>query len=69
MKRGAKVIAITDTQREKLLKLTNSSTVKARVAQCASVILLGGDGFANLQIAQALGIGRIQAACWPERYA
>jgi len=67
--RKAEVIELSDAQREKLVKLAQSSTTEVRLARRASIVLLAADGLSNRQIGEILGVGRIQAGRWRDRYA
>jgi transposase len=67
--RKASVIELDDAQREKLVKLAHSNTAEVRLARRASIVLLAADGLDNYRIGEILGIGRIQAGRWRERYA
>ena len=67
--RKAEVIELDDTQREKLVKLAQSNTTEVRLARRASIVLLAADGLSNRRIGEILGVGRIQAGRWRERYA
>jgi len=66
--RKAEVIELNDTQREKLVKLAHSNTTEVRLARRASIVLLAADGLSNRQIGEILGVGRIQAGRWRDRY-
>jgi transposase len=52
-----------------LVKLAHSNTTEVRLARRASIVLLAADGLDNHKIGEILGIGRIQAGRWRERYA
>ena len=67
--RKASAIELDDAQREKLVKLAHSSTTEVRLARRASIVLLAADGLDNYRIGEILGVGRIQAGRWRERYA
>jgi len=67
--RVASAIELDDAQREKLVKLAQSDTAEVRLARRAGIVLLAADGLDNYRIGEILGIGRIQAARWRERYA
>jgi len=67
--RTATEIVLTDQERAELMKLANSRLTSVRLAQRAGIVLLAGDGFQNKDIAQMLGIGRVQVSRWRDRYA
>lgn len=67
--RKATAIELDDAQREQLVKLAHSNTTEVRLAHRASIVLLAADGLDNYRIGEMLGIGRIQAGRWRERYA
>ena len=45
-----------------------SERISVRLAQRARIVLLAAQGLQNKDIAEQLGIGRVQAARWRERY-
>ncbi len=67
--RTASVIELSDEQRQQLQRWVRSSTVSVRLARRASIVLLAADGLDNHRIGEMLGVGRIQAGRWRERYA
>lgn len=67
--RTAIAVELDDAQRAKLVKLAQSNTTEVRLARRASIVLLAADGLDNHQIGELLGVGRIQAGRWRERYA
>jgi transposase len=67
--RLANMIELGDAQRDMLVKLAQSNTTEVRLARRASIVLLAADGLNNRQIAQIVGVGRIQVGRWRERYA
>ena len=67
--RVASAIELNDAQRRELMKLARSNTAEVRLARRAGIVLLAADGLDNRQIAQWLGVGRIQVGRWRERYA
>lgn len=67
--RKAIAVELDDAQREKLVKLAQSNTTEVRLARRASIVLLAADGLDNHRIGELLGVGRIQAGRWRERYA
>ena len=67
--RKAVAIELDEAQRQQLVKLARSNTTEVRLARRASIVLLAADGLDNHQIGEILGVGRIQAGRWRERYA
>ena len=67
--RIASQIELTEVDREGLVKLAQSDTVEVRLARRAGIVVLAADGLNNHQISELLGIDRIQAGRWRERYA
>jgi transposase len=45
-----------------------SERISVRLAQRARIVLLAAQGLQNKDIAEQLGIGRVQVARWRERY-
>lgn len=68
MKRGTP-ISLTDEQRAELERRVRSQTLDVRAVRRAQIVLLAADGLGNREIARELGIGRIQAGCWRDRFA
>lgn len=66
--RVAPEIVLSDEERAELVRLVRSKLTSVRLAQRAGMVLLAADGLQNLQIAEQLGVGRIQVARWRERY-
>jgi len=67
--RIAPEISLTNEERTELVKLTRSRLTSVRLEQRAGIVLLAADGFQSKDIAEMLGIGRVQVARWRERYA
>src|SRR5436309_10071211 len=67
--RKASAIELDEAQREQLVKLAQSNTTEVRLARRASIVLLAADGLDNYRIGEILGVSRIQAGCWRDRYA
>lgn len=67
--RHAIAIELDEAQRERLVKLAQSNTTEVRLARRASIVLLAADGLDNYRIGEILGVGRIQAGRWRDRYA
>ena len=66
--RVAPEIVLTDEERAELKRLVRSKLTSVRLAQRARIVLLAGDGLQNKDIAEQLGIGRVQVSRWRERY-
>lgn len=67
--RVAPEIQLTPEEREVLVKLARSGRTSVRLAQRARIVLLAGKGMRNKDIAEELGVGRVQVGRWRERYA
>ena len=65
--RVANMLELDDGQRDMPVKLAQSNTVEVRLARRFSIVLLVVDGLNNREIAQIVGIGRIQVGRWCER--
>lgn len=68
MKRGTP-ITLTDEQRTELERRVRLQTLDVRTVRRARIVLLAADGLGDREIARELGIGRIQAGCWRNRFA
>ena len=66
--RVAPTIVLSNEQKSELAQLTPSKRTSVRLAQRAQIVLLAAQGLQNKDIAEQLGIGRVQAARWRERY-
>jgi transposase len=66
--RVAPAIELTDEQEGELTRLARSKRTSVRLAQRAQIVLLAAQGLQNKDIAEQLGIGRVQVARWRERY-
>ena len=66
--RVAPVIHLTDEEERELTRLARSKRTSVRLAQRAQIVLLAAQGLQNKDIAECLGIGRVQVARWRERY-
>jgi transposase len=66
--RVAPVIELTDEQASELTRLARSKRTSVRLAQRAQIVLLAAQGLQNTDIAEQLGVGRVQVARWRERY-
>ena len=67
--RVAPEIVLTNEEHAELSKLVRSKLSRVRIAQRARIVLLAANGIQNKDIAQQLGVGRVQVARWRERYA
>jgi len=67
--RVAPTIVLTAEQKKELTKLSRSNTTSVRLARRAKIVLLASSGYDNTQIAEELGVGRVQVGRWRERYA
>ena len=66
--RVAPTIVLTDEEESELSRLARSKRTSVRLAQRAQIVLLAAQGLQNKDIAEQLGIGRVQVARWRERY-
>lgn len=66
--RVAPTILLTSEQACELTRLARSKRTGVRLAQRAQIVLLAAQGLQNKDIAEQLGIGRVQVARWRERY-
>lgn len=66
--RVAPAISLTEEQERELARLARSKRTSVRLAQRARIVLLAAQGLQNKDIAEQLGIGRVQVARWRERY-
>ncbi len=62
-------IVLREDERAKLSQLSHSRMTSVRLALRAPIVLLVAEEIQNHQIAEQLGIGRIQGARWRGRYA
>ncbi|WP_414215217.1 IS630 family transposase [Cupriavidus necator] len=67
--RVAPEIMLTDEERTRLTRLVRSKLTSVRLAQRARIVLLAANGMQNKDIAEQLGVGRVQVSRWRERYA
>jgi transposase len=67
--RVAPAIELTDEQESELTRLARSKTASVRLVQRARIVLLAAQGMQNKDIAEALGVGRVQVGRWRDRYA
>lgn len=67
--RSATPIQLTARERSELESILRAEAPDSRLGQRIRLVLLAADGLQNKEIAQRLGVGRIQVARWRERYA
>lgn len=67
--RVATRIELTTAQRVELQWIARSRTSSVRLAKRAQIVLLAAASLQNEQIAEHLGIGRVQVGRWRDRYA
>lgn len=67
--RVAPEIVLTNEEHAELSKLVRSKRTSVRLALRARIVLLAADGMQNKDIAEELGVGRVQVSRWRERYA
>ena len=67
--RVAPAIVLTDEQESELTRLARSKRTSVRLAQRARIVLLAAQGMQNKDIADVLGVGRVQVGRWRDRYA
>ena len=66
--RVAPPLELTEEQEAELTSLARSKRTSVRLAQRAQIVLLAAQGLQNKDIAEQLGIGRVQVARWHQRY-
>lgn len=66
--RPAPALMVRDGDRDKLERLTRSSTVRAGLAQRARIVLLAAEGLSNTEIAERVGASRPTVIGWRDRY-
>ena len=62
--RVAPVFELSEAQEAELTRLARSVRSSVRMALRARIVLLAAQGLQNKDIAQALGVGRVQVARW-----
>lgn len=67
--RVAAPIEMTPEEERRLMRLKNSNTASVREARRAAIVLLAARGMNNHEIAETLGVGRVQVGRWRSRYA
>ena len=66
--RSPRVIAVSESSRAELVRLTRSPTVAAGRARRARMVLLAADGVPVRQIAARLGVQRRVVRTWLDRF-
>ena len=66
--RAAPALGLREGDREELLRLMRSSSVRAGLAQRARIVLLAADGLSNTAIAERVGVTRTTVIGWRDRY-
>jgi transposase len=66
--RVAPVVVLSEEQEAELTRLARSRRTSVRLSQRARIVLLAAQGLQNKDIAEQLGIGRVQVSRWRERY-
>ena len=66
--RVAPVVELSEEQEAELTKLARSKRTSVRLSQRARIVLLAAQGLQNKDIAEQLGVGRVQVSRWRERY-
>lgn len=67
--RVAPTIVLSGEEEAELTKLARSKMTSVRLVQRARIVLLAAQGMQNKDIADHLGIGRVQVGRWRDRYA
>ena len=66
--RVAPVVDLSEDQEARLTKLARSKRTSVRLSQRARIVLLAAQGLQNKDIAEQMGVGRVQVSRWRERY-
>jgi transposase/DNA-binding CsgD family transcriptional regulator len=66
--RAAAALALREGDRERLVSLTRSSSVRAGLAQRARIVLMAAEGLSNTAIADKVGVTRTTVIGWRGRY-
>ncbi len=67
--RVAAQIELTSEERAELTALVRSKLTSVRLALRARIVLLAAQGLQNMDIAERVGVGRVQVSRWRGRYA
>jgi transposase len=68
MVRIAPAVELSPQEKAELIRLAHSKLSSVRLAERARIVLLAAQGLQNLQIAEELGVDRITAGRWRQRY-
>ena len=66
--RVAPVVELNEEQEAELTKLARSKRTSVRLSQRARIVLLAAQGLQNKDIAEQMGVGRVQVSRWRGRY-
>src|SRR3954454_5276756 len=66
--RAAPALTLREGDREELVRLTRSSSVRAGLAQRSRIVLLAAEGLSNTAIAERVGASRPTVIAWRDRY-
>ena len=66
--RVAPSVVLSEVQEAELNKLVRSKLTSVRLAQRVQIVLLAAQGMQSKDIAEQLGVGRVQVSRWRERY-
>src|SRR3954453_19363261 len=66
--RPAAALGLRECDRERLVSMARSTTVRAGLAQRARVVLLAADGVSNTAISERVGLSRPKVIEWRRRY-
>ena len=66
--RVAPIVVLSEEREAHLTKLARSKRTSVRLSQRARIVLLAAQGVQNKDIAEQLGVGRVQVSRWRERY-
>src|SRR3954451_15836656 len=66
--RSAAALALRDADRQRLVSMTRSSSVRSGLAQRARIVLLAAEGMSNTAIAEWVGVSRPTVIGWRRRY-
>src|SRR5450631_4700002 len=66
--RPAPALGLREGDREELVRLTRSPSVRSGLAQRSRILLLAADGESNTSIAEKVGVSRVTVVGWRSRY-
>ena len=61
-------LLLREDDREKLIRLVHSTSVRAGLAQRARIVLLAADGVSHTEVAERVGVSRPTVIAWRQRY-